>query len=176
MRDAPEDLERKKNREIHDEESEELSENENEPMMRRKEHESHVLRDAPEDLERKKNREIHDEESEELSENENEPMMRRKEHESHVLRDAPEDLEWKKKREIHRQITNEIKKIQREADKDLLEPEDLAPKYRKSAKGKAMKEEPRTRVGQIIRKVLDSTQANITIGQLLEIALIAKER
>ena len=119
---------------------------------------------------------VMDEESEELSENENEPKNRRKEHESQVLRDAPEDSEWKKKREIHRQVTNEIKEIQREAGEDLLEPEDLAPKYRKSAKGKAMKEEPRTRVGQIIRKVLDSTQANITIGQLLEIAPYCKRR
>jgi len=37
-------------------------------------------------------------------------------------------------------------------------------------------EEPKSRVGQIIRKVLDSTQANIMIGQLLEIIPYCKRK
>ena len=137
---------------------------------------SQEVRDAPEDLNWKKNREIHYEESKELSENENEPMNRRKEHESQEVRDAPEDSEWKKKQEIYRQVTNTIKEIQRKAGEDLLDPEDLATEFRTPTRRKTTKEEPRSRVGQIIQKILDSTQANITIGQLLEIAPYYKRR
>jgi hypothetical protein len=90
------------------------------------------------------------------------------------VRVALNDSEWKRKREIHRQIMNTIKEIQREAREDLLEPEDLVAEYRTSARRKTTKKKPRSRVGQIIQEILDSTQANITIGQLLEIAPYCK--
>jgi hypothetical protein len=134
------------------------------------------VRDAPKDLARKKNREIQHEESEEQSENENEPRRKPKDLKSQGVRDAPEDLEWKRKWEIHRQVTNTIKEIQRKADEDLLEPKDFTAEYRTSSRRKTTKKEPQSRVGQIIRKVLDSTQANITIGQLLEIAPYCKRK
>ena len=95
---------------------------------------------------------------------------------SHEVRDAPDDLKWEKKQEIHRQVTNTIKEIQWEVGEDLLEPEDLAVEYRTSSRKKTMKIEPQSRVGQIIQKILDLTQANIKIGQLLEIAPYCKRK
>jgi hypothetical protein len=136
------------------------------------EQKSQEVRDAPEDLAWKKNREIHHGESGNVKT----PRRRRKELKSQEVRDAPEDLEWKMKREIHRQVTNTIKEIQRETSEDLLEPKDLATEYRTLSRRKTTKEEPQSRVGQIIRKVLDSTQANIMIGQLLEIAPYCKRK
>ena len=59
MRDAPEDLEQIKNREIHNEESDEQSENEDEPRIRPTELQSQEVRDALDDSEWKRKREIH---------------------------------------------------------------------------------------------------------------------
>ena len=74
VRDAPGDLNWKKNREIHHKESG----NAKAPKRRRKELKSQKVRDVPEDLVRKKHREIYHENSEELSENENEPRRKQK--------------------------------------------------------------------------------------------------
>ena len=88
-----------------------------------------------------------------------------------------DDFDWEKKPEIHRQVTDYIQKLQREVGEDLLKPKDLATEYQALAKREATIERPRSRVGQIINRVLDSTQANITVGQIIgDSPLLQKEK
>ena len=94
--------------------------------------------------------------------------------------------EWKADKEIHREVSKTIKEIQEEEGEALPTPEEFAPWYPKKEEAeKPTKRNPEkggvpttthARVDKILESVMNHTKANISIGQLLEIAPYCKKR
>jgi uncharacterized protein (DUF2267 family) len=87
-----------------------------------------------------------------------------------------------KKRQIHREVSQAVRETQREEGKALPTPKEFIPLYHQPAekktkdKGELMKAKSKSgiekavRVDKVIKKMFKQTKANISVGQLLEIA------
>ena len=94
--------------------------------------------------------------------------------------------EWKADREIRREVSKTIKEIQDEEGEALPTPEEFAPWYPEEERAKKpTKRSPekegvptttRARVDKVLENVMNHTKANISIGQLLEIAPYCRKR
>ena len=94
--------------------------------------------------------------------------------------------EWKADREVHREVSKTIHEIQEEEGEALPTPEEFAPWYpdeeearkpeKRSPKKRGVPTTTQVRVDKILENVMNHTKANISIGQLLEIAPYCKKR
>jgi hypothetical protein len=96
-----------------------------------------------------------------------------------------DNKEWKADREIHREASKTIKEIQEEEGKALPTSEEFAPWYPEEEAERPTKRNPekggvptttQTKVDKILECVMNHTKANISIGQLLEIAPYCKKQ
>ena len=98
-------------------------------------------------------------------------------------KDLIKESEWQRKRQIHWEVSQAVRETQREGGKTLPTPKEFIPLYHQPAQKKPKdKGEPTKaknnsgRVDKVIREVFKQTKANISVGQLLEIAPYCRKR